>query len=128
MLCENCQKSFATVHLSGWQRTPGAPGEEEPEQSFEHHYCAACEEELSKTNPLLNPLLKAGPGARMVELRVISASLDWIVVRQIGPDSDSSQPEWSFLTSRLPAQYAVPGMEFGMAVTDAQLKWLRGEV
>jgi len=113
--------------LSGWQRTPGEPGEEEREQRFEHHYCAACEEELRKTSPMLNPLLKAGPGARMVELRVMSASPDRIVVRQIGPDSNSSEQEWAFLTSRLPAQYAVLGMEFGMAVTDAQLKWLRGE-
>jgi len=127
MLCENCQKAFATVHLSGSRRTRIGLGEQEQEESFEHHYCEACAEELKKTSPMLNPLLQAGPGARIVELRVISASSDRIVVRQIGPDSDSSQPEWAFLTSRLPAQFAVPGMEFGMAVTDAQLKWLRGE-
>ena len=127
MLCEHCQKSFATVHLSGWQRNRIDSSEQQREQPFEHHFCEECYEELRPTNPLFNPRLAAGPGARTVKLKVISASPDRIVVRPISSQSDSTQDEWDFLASRVPPQYSVPGMEFEIVVTDAHLKWLRGE-
>ncbi len=127
MLCENCQKSFATVHLRGWRRTPAGSGEEEREVPFEHHFCGECYEGLKKTNPLFNPMLAAGPGARLVKLRVISASPGRIVVKPIGPQSDATQDEWGVLASRFPPKYSVPGMEFEMVVTDAHLKYLQGE-
>ena len=51
----------------------------------------------------------------------------WGPVRPIRAHSDSTQDEWSLLTSRVPAKYSVPGTEFEMVVPDAHLQWLRGE-
>jgi hypothetical protein len=127
MLCENCQKSVATVHLSGWQTTRTGSDGEQREERIEHHYCEECAEELRQSNPLLNPLLKADSGARTLKLQVVSVSPDRVEVRAISPESDFTQKQRGFLKSRFPSQYAVQGMEFEMIVTDAQLKWLQGE-
>ena len=126
MLCENCQKIVATVHLSGWQTTRIGSDEEQREERIEQHYCEGCAQELKQSNPLLNPLLKAGPGARTLKLHVVSVSPDRIEVAAIDSESDFAQKQRGFLTSRFPSQYAVRGMEFEMIVTDAQLKWLQG--
>ena len=126
MICDHCQKSEATVHLSGWQTVDTGTGEEARRALVEHHFCEDCAEELTQSNPLLNPLLKAGPGTRKLNIRVVSVATDRVEVKATNPNLDLTQGEWSFLTSRFPAHYAVPDMEFEMIVDDAQLRWLQG--
>jgi len=79
------------------------------------------------SNPLLNPFLKVDPLARSVKLKVVSVSAGRVEVRVIQENSDSSQDQWAFLTSRFPSEFAIEGMEFEMILTDAQLKWLQGD-
>jgi len=127
VLCENCHKSFATVHVSGWQLVPAGLGKRSRKNRYENHFCARCAQELKQTNPSLNPLLRAEPGAKRLSLRVVSLSGNHVKVRGIKQNGDLSQEEWMFLSSRLPAQYAVQGTEFDMILTEQKLRWLQGE-
>src|SRR5205814_10065778 len=111
MLCENCRKDVASVHLSGWQTVRIGSTDETRGQPFEHHFCATCAEELRQSNPLLNPLLQAPQGARVLKLRVTNVSPERIEVRAINPPADWAKDQWSFLAYRLPPRYAVLGME-----------------
>lgn len=127
MLCENCQHSVATVHLSGFRTVATGSGKEQRKECVEHHFCEACAGKMKTSNPLISPLLKVDSLARSVELKVVSVSADRVEVSVIKDNSDLSQDHWVFVTSRLPRHYAREGMEFEMILTDAQLKWLKGD-
>jgi hypothetical protein len=126
VLCDNCRKSVATIHLTGWEST-GVGTTEERVVSVNQHFCEACARELKQTNAFLNPGLKTRPGARAVKLRVVSVSADRVQVEVINKTSDSSKDQWCFLRSRIPSHYAVDGMEFAIFATDAELKGLEGD-
>jgi|SRR6266498_611438 len=126
MICENCQTSVATIHLSGWQMV-GTGTAEEQRQGIDYHFCEECAHRLKQSNPFLNPLLRAGPSARIVKLRVVSVSGDRTVVRQIYPESETAMGDLVFLTSRLPSGFAEVGMQFEVACTNEDFEWLRGK-
>ena len=123
MLCEKCEKRFATVHLSGWKTTSHASRED-----FNHHYCEDCAAELEKSDPLLNPLLAAGPNAKRYKLRVMSVNPEAIVVRRIGTESENEMEDWIFTRSLFPPEdYRRVGMEFEVCCNEAELEWLKGK-
>src|SRR5579872_2275505 len=109
MLCENCQRSAATVHLTGWNTVRSAVRKEQHREPFEHHFCGTCADELKQSNHLLNPLLNAAPGAQTLKIKVLSVSPDLVEVRVLQDGNDFCQDHLAFLSSRLPAQYAIVG-------------------
>src|SRR2546430_10867138 len=111
MLCENCQKRVANVHLSGWKKVGDVSSERERVEQIDHHFCEDCATELQISSPLLNPSLRAGADARRLKLRVISVSPDNTVLRRISSEPKTREEDWIFLTTRLPSQYAVRSEE-----------------
>lgn len=59
-------------------------------------------------------------------MRIASVSDQTIEVKVL-KDDRGGEDRWVFLSSRFPADYAVEGLEFEMAVTDEELKRLKGE-
>ena len=127
MLCENCQHSDATVHLGGWYTVAVGSGDDQNRKVLEHHLCEACARDLKRDNPLISPELKVDSLARSVKIRVISVSASCVEVGVISENSEFGQDRWTLLASRIPSEYKIEGLEFGMLLTGAQLKWLKGE-
>jgi len=125
MLCEKCEKRFATVHLKSLRKADAGSNEGERIDHFEHHFCEDCADELKQTSPLLNPLLAAGPNAKWHKLRVIRLNPDGIIVRRIGTESENESEDWIVPTSRLPSDFRVAGMEFAVGCNEAQLEWFK---
>ena len=123
MVCETCQQKNATVHLTGSRRIETSPGESSSNESFEHHLCESC----AANNPLANPALRRGPDAICETLRVVNVTVERTVVRLVRTESDAAPEEWTFLTSRLPAEYAAVRLEFEISWSPSFLKRLKGE-
>lgn len=122
MVCEKCQQLEATVHVTGGRTIESPTGQPISNEKFEHHFCEAC----ASKSLIANPELRYGPGTRTEELRVISVSGERTVVRLVRTETQPIAEEWTFLTSRLPPQYAVVGLEFRMTFTPAELEHLMG--
>lgn len=122
MLCEQCQQRDATVHLTGSTKVSASSGEADVEEAFEHHFCESC----AASSPLVNPALRYGPDVISEKFRVVSVSPEHTRVRLVRTEADAAPEEWSFLTSCLPPQYAVVGMEFGITCSPQELEQLKG--
>ena len=118
MLCEKCQQREASTHLT----VTVFSGEPSGGETCEHHFCASC----AASSPLANPKMKYGPDVISEWFRVVGVSADYTKVRLIRNESNAVPEEWSFLTSRLPSQYAVVGMEFGITCSPLELEQLKG--
>ena len=127
MLCENCQEKVANVHVNGWRRVSPGRNETERAEAVERHFCEPCAKELERTDPLLNPLLKAGPDGRRIKVRITSVTPDRTLARQVRSGSQAGTDDMVFLTPRLPPEYAVAGMEFEITCSKAELEWLQGK-
>ena len=77
---------------------------------------------MEKTDPLLNPLLKAAPGARKWKLRVTGVKPGRITVRQAGQNSGAE--EWDIATAEFGWEYTV-GDEFELICDAAELNRLK---
>lgn len=119
MLCEKCNEREATVHVTGSSRVAAPSGVEE---TFEHHFCESC----ASNSQLVNPALGYGPDAISEKFRVVSVSPEHIRVRLVRTETEAAPVEWSFLTSRLPPQYAIVGMEFEITCSPEELEQLKG--
>jgi len=53
-------------------------------------------------------------------------SAERTVVRLVRTETQPTPEDWSLLTSRLPPQYGVVGIEFQVACSSAELKRLQG--
>lgn len=128
MLCEKCRLNEATVHRVGWTRIHGGVIDIGMIQEFEHHLCEACAAELRRTDPILNPLLMIGPGARRFKVCVLSADPEQTLVRLTSTEPQSQTEECVFLTSRYPSSERPPviGEELEMCCTLAELEWMKG--
>ena len=122
MICETGQQREAMVHVTGSRRIESFSGEPGANEQFEHHFCEPC----ASSNPLVNPALEYGLDARTEKLRVISTSAERTVLRLLRTETQPVAEEWSVLTSQLPPQYAVVGMEFEITSTPAELKRFQG--
>src|SRR2546428_12700003 len=125
VVCENCKTRTATLHLTGWTKI--GRSESEPPERIEHHFCSECASELKQSSELLNPLVRAGPGARTINLRIVSVSPVWVVAREVSSVPGAVARELSFLRARLPPRYAKLGMKFDVTCNDRELEWLRGK-
>ena len=126
MLCENCQRVEATVHLTGWRLAHAALSNEQARVFFALHFCEACARESREANHLVNPVSNLGSAPRWLRMRVARVSADTIEVRVLKEDPPGEE-RCFFLSSRFPSDYAVEGLEFEMAVTDEELQRLKGE-
>ena len=92
------------------------------DEAFEHHFCELC----AQSSPLVNPSMAYGPDAATEKLRVVSVSAERTVVRLVRTEKQPTPEDWSLLTSRLPPQCGVVGMEFQVTSSPAELKRLQG--
>lgn len=127
MICENCQKNKATVHLSSLRTVALDAGNRPAQDPFEHHYCESCAKELEQTNHLLNPYLRAGPSAKAMKVKVIGVSDTAIEVELTKEEFGARHDRCIFLRTLIPQDYAVEGMEFKMFVTEQELNQLQGK-
>ena len=97
VVCEKCKTNTATLHISGWKRGRGVRSEYGPKEHYEHPFCSECARELKQSSELLNPLLRAGPGARIIKLRILSVSPVWVAAREISSVPGAVARELSFL-------------------------------
>src|SRR5437867_11714800 len=123
MLCEKCQQREAKVHVTGTRRVDAVSGESNAKRKLWHHFCESC----ASSSPLVNPTLNYGPDAIAEKLRAISVSAERTVVRLVRTEADAVPEEWSLLTSGLPSDYRVVGMEFGITCSPKELQHLKGE-
>jgi hypothetical protein len=126
MVCENCKRRIATVHLSGWKKVRAASNQGEQVEHIDHHFCDHCAAELKESSDLLKPLGGGGQDARTMKVRVIGVTLDHVVLKEICSKAQATPQEWSFLRGRLPTGYAKLGMEFEMTFNNTELEWLQG--
>jgi hypothetical protein len=124
MLCDNCQRVEATVHLTGWRIADTEVSNEQAKVFFEFHFCEACARQRREGN---HSVTKLGSSARYLRMKVAKVSPDTIEVKVLKDDRAGGEDRWFFLSSRFPSDYAVEGLEFEMAVTDEELKRLKGE-
>ncbi len=110
------------VHLTGSRRVAALSGEPSVDEAFEHHFCESC----ASSSPLVNPVLRYGPDVISEKFRVVSVSSEHTRVRLVRTEAEAAPEEWSFLTSRLPPQYALLGMEFGITCSPEELEQLKG--
>ena len=110
------------VHLTGSRKVGAISDEPGSDEAFEHHFCESC----ASSSPLVNPALGYGPDVISEKFRVVSVSPERTRVRLIRTETEAAQEEWSFQTSRLPPQYAVVGMEFGITCSTEELEQLKG--
>jgi len=122
MLCEKCQEREAMVHVTGSRRVDSISGEPIANEEFQHHFCELC----ASSSPLVNPALRYGPDAISEKFRVISVSAERTRVRLLRTGAEAEPEEWSVLTSRLPPNCAVVGMEFGITCSPEELEQLKG--
>jgi hypothetical protein len=126
MLCQRCQLNHANVHLSRWRRALGLAYEAVQPEPVEQHFCEECAAKEKTTNPLLNPLLGAGPGVRRIQGRVLSIDADRITIRPFSIEPPAPLEDISLSTARIPERYAL-GDHFGVICNDAELEWLKGK-
>lgn len=110
------------VHVTGSRRVDSISGQPSANEEFQHHFCELC----ASSSPLVNPALKYGPDAISEKFRVISVSAERTRVRLLRTEGEAVPEEWSLLTSRLPPDYAVVGMEFGITCSPEELEQLKG--
>ncbi len=122
MLCDNCHKSPATVHLKSLR----SPTRTAAYATSEAHYCGECAAKLQQTGEFTNPSLKMGPDSIRLRLRVINVTHKFTSLRQLSPEPDEGTPDWLFLTEKLPAAYAEVGCEFEMCCSRTELDRLQG--
>src|SRR5207249_2169382 len=101
---------------------PAISDESSVDEPFEHHFCESC----ASSSPLVNPVLRYGPDVISEKFIVVSVSPERTRVRQLRTEAEAAPEEWSFLTSRLPPQDAVVGMEFAITCTPEELEQLKG--
>jgi hypothetical protein len=124
MLCENCQTSPATVHLTGWQTIKADEGGES-RRLVEHHFCEKCASVLKQTEPLLNPLLSLGSSARALTLRVVNISTNVVEVVVIRGAQGDGEERFRFRRAEFPEQYAIQDLEFELFSTTEELDRLQ---
>jgi hypothetical protein len=107
--------------LTGNRNVAAFPDGADFNEPFEHHFCESC----ASRSPLSNPVLRYGADVIQERLRVVSASSERTRVRLIRTESDATPEEWDLLTSRLPAKYAVVGLEFEVICSPEELEQLK---
>ena len=122
MLCEECQQREAMVHLTGRGGVAANSDETSVDEAFANHFCESC----ASSSPLVNPALKYGPDVISENFRVVSVSAERTQVRQVRTETEAVPEELSLLTSRLPPQFAVIGIEFGIICSPEELEQLKG--
>ena len=122
MLCGKCQQREAVVHLTGSRKVAAISDLPSVDEAFEHHFCESC----ASSSPLVNPALSYGSDVISEKLKVISVSPGRTRVRLVRTEAEAAPEEWSFLTSRLPPEYAVVGKEFGITCSPEELDHLKG--
>jgi len=128
MVCQKCRLRDASVHVTSWRRPLEPPSAASQDEDVDLHFCEECASVEAQTNPHLNPLLRCGPGACPRRMRVIDVNPTYTLVKPLSAEPSVVPEELALLTSRLPNDCAVVGLEFEVICNDAQLDWLRGLV
>lgn len=126
MICQKCRSRDASVHVTSWRRPPEPPSTASQEENVDLHFCEECASVEAQTNPHLNPRLRCGPGSRPRKMRVIDVDPTHTLVKLLSAEANMMPENLALLTSRLPKDYAVVGLEFEVICNDAQFDWLRG--
>jgi hypothetical protein len=114
MICQDCQRKEATVHITTIDHRSN--------DRIERHFCPQCADAFRSADPMLR---LAGEG--MIDLRVMDVSPERTLLKVLVGTSDLGN--WEVLTSRLRQLHVDPsvGTEFSIQRDDGWIEWLKGQ-
>jgi hypothetical protein len=123
MRCQRCDQRKATVHISDHRILPAFAETRPPELISLCDICAAefQREVLTDSRP------PSSEGVLIEEqVRIISITPEWTVLRLVRTESERFPQEWRILTALLPQPFYPVGEQISIALTSSELELLKG--